>query len=365
MMLFVWSTTTAAQESGLQVDAKAAALLDVASGQFLLEQSSNIRMTPASLTKLMTAYLSYDALRAGTVRPNDSVSISRRASTMGGSQIFLQEGDQISFEDLLRGVAVASGNDAAIALAEHIAGFPAAFVAQMNTKAAELGLNETRFQNPHGLPATDQYTTAHDVALLALHLIRDHPALLQLHSMKEFEYNGIRQWNRNRLLWRDPRVQGLKTGWLEEAGYHIVATATEGERRLITAVLGASSERAREDIALSLLNYGFRNFHNVQFFNKGDRVKNLPVWKGTEDSLGVVATGPGIVTIKNGSPQPTLAYHLPEKLIAPIRVGQRVGDALITAQDRELARVELVAMRAVPEAGLIKHLLHSFLLIFE
>jgi D-alanyl-D-alanine carboxypeptidase (penicillin-binding protein 5/6) len=203
------------------------------------------------------------------------------------------------------------------------------------------------------------------MAFMALSLILDHPAALQLHAMKEFEYNGIKQRNRNRLLWKDPRVDGLKTGWFEEAGYHLVATAAEKERRLIAVILGAESERSREEIALRLLDYGFKNFHNVRFFAKGDRVKNLPVWKGTETHLGVVAKGPGIVTVKNGSPPPTISYHLPEKLIAPIAAGQKVGEALIAAEGQELATVELVAMQAVPEAGLIKRLLHSLLLIFN
>ncbi len=364
---FVRPTAAGTHTSGFQVKAKAAVLLDVASGQILFQQDATTRVVPASLVKLMTVYLAYDALGAGSVRLNDRVSISKHASRMGGSQIFLREGDQASFKELLLGVAIASGNDAAIALAEHLAGFRAAFVAQMNAKAKELGLMDTRFQNPNGLPGPDQFTTARDMAFLSRHLIRDHPAALQLHSGKAFEYRGIRQHNRNRLLWKDARVDGLKTGWLEKAGFHIVATAKEkeGGRRLIAVVLGARSERDREEIAVHLINYGFRNFHNVQFFSKGDRVKNLPVWKGTEDLLGVVAKEPGIVTIKNGNPQPTLVYQFPAKLVAPIPAGSKVGEALITEESRELARVDLVAMRAVPQAGFLKRLLHSLLLIFS
>ncbi|MCH7896293.1 MAG: D-alanyl-D-alanine carboxypeptidase family protein [candidate division NC10 bacterium] len=365
MVFFVLSTRPGAQASGPQVDAKAAVLLDVASEQILFEQSPTIRVAPASLTKLMTVYLAYDALRRGTVRLDDRVSVSQQASKMGGSQIFLRAGDRISFRGLLQGVAIASGNDATIAIAEHLAGFRAAFVAQMNGKADTLGLSDTRFQNPHGLPAKNQYTTAHDIALLALHLIQDHPAALQLHSIKTFEYNGIKQHNRNRLLWKDRRVDGLKTGWLKEAGFHIVATAREGERRLIAVVLGVRSERTREEIALRLLNYGFNNFHNVQFFNRGDRVKNLPVWKATEDYVGVVAKGPGVVAVKNGIPQPTLAYHFPDEAIAPIPAGKKLGEAIITVEGRELARVDLVAANTVQQAGLMKRLLHSLLLIFN
>ncbi|MFQ5848435.1 MAG: D-alanyl-D-alanine carboxypeptidase family protein [Candidatus Methylomirabilales bacterium] len=365
IILVVPITHAGAQGSGFRVNAKAAVLLDTASGQVLFGQGTTVRIPPASLTKLMTVYLAYDALQAGTVRLSDPVSITRQAERMGGSQIFLKAGDRVSFRDLLHGIVIASGNDATIAVAERLAGFSAAFVAQMNAKASELGLSDTRFQNPHGLSAKNQYTTAHDVALLALHLIQDHPAALRVHAMKTFEYNGITQHNRNRLLWKDPRVDGLKTGWLKEAGYHIAATAQEGERRLIAVVLGARSERAREEIALRLLNYGFNNFHNVAFFSQGDRVKNLPVWKGTEDLLGVYAKGPGIVTVKNGTPRPTLAYHLPEKLIAPIPAGQKLGEASITAKGQELAHVDLVAMRTVPAAGLMKRLLHSVLLVFQ
>lgn len=364
ILVFVRPTAAGTPPSGFQVDAKAAVLLDAASGQILFEQNATTRVAPASLVKLMTIYLAYDAVEAGSVRLNDLVSISQHASSMGGSQIFLQEGDRVRFEELLQGLAIASGNDAAIALAEHLSGFRAAFVAQMNAKAKELELNDTRFQNPNGLPVQDQFTTARDMAVLALHLIRDHPAVLQLHSGKTFVYRGIRQYNRNRLLWKDPRVDGLKTGWLEVAGYHIIATAKEDDRQLIAAVLGADSERGREEIALRLLNYGFKNFHNVRFFAKGDRVKNLPVWKGTKDLIGVVAKESGTVTIKNGNPQPTLAYHFPGKLIAPIPAGEKVGEALITEEGREIARVELVAMTAVPQAGFLKRFLHSLLLIF-
>ncbi len=364
VLLFVISSHTEAQELDFRVDAKAAVLLDVASEQILYDQSATLRIPPASLTKLMTVLLAYDALREGTVHLDDPITVSRQASKMGGSQIFLQRGDRTTFRALLQGVAIASGNDATIAVAEHLAGFPAAFVARMNAKARELELTDTHFQNPHGLPAKDQYTTAHDVARLALHLTRNHPPAIQLHATKTFEYNGIKQHNRNRLLWRDPRVDGLKTGWLDDAGYHIVATATEKERRMIAVVMGARSERAREEIALRLLNYGFKNFHHVEFFSKGDRVKNLPVWKGVEEHAGVFATGPGVVAIKNGTPEPTLTYDLPDKLIAPIPAGQKVGEAVFTAEGREIARVDLIVMNPVTEAGLLQRLLHSVLLLF-
>lgn len=353
-----------AQTSGFTVDAKAAVLMDATSGQVLFEQNATTRIAPASLTKIMTMYLAYDALQDGTVHLNDPVSVSKEASGMGGSQIFLKPGDRITFRGLLQGVAISSGNDATIAIAEHLAGFPAAFVDRMNAKADQLGLTNTHFQNPHGLSATDQYTTALDVAHLTLHLIQDHPDVLEINSMKSFEHNGITQHNRNRLLWRDSRVNGLKTGWLKEAGYHIAATAHEQERQLIAVVLGAHSERAREDIALRLLNYGFKNFHNVQFFTKGERVKNLPVWKGTKDLLGVYANGPGIVAVKNGNPPPILTYDLPDKLIAPISEGQKLGEALIIAEGQEIARIELVATSSVPEAGFMKRLLHNILLLF-
>lgn len=365
ILVLLFSFAAWGQAPGFQVDAKAAVVLDVSSGQILFSQNATTRIPPASLAKVMTVYLAYDALKAGTVRLDDPVSISRSAYRMGGSQIFLEVGDQVSFRQLLQGLAIASGNDAAMAIAEHLAGFRAAFVSQMNAKAKELGLHDTRFQNPHGLPAQDQFTTARDMAFLGLDLIRNHPDAVELHSGKTFEYRGIKQRNRNRLLWKDSRVDGLKTGWLDEAGFHIVATAREGDRPLIAVILGARSERGREEIALRLLNYGFKNFHNVRFFGKGDRVKNLPVWKGTEDLLPVIAKRPGIVTIKNGSSQPTLAYHFPDTLVAPIPAGQKVGEALITNEGRELTRVELVAMQAVPEAGFLKRLLHSFRLLFN
>jgi D-alanyl-D-alanine carboxypeptidase (penicillin-binding protein 5/6) len=365
MALTVRSAQAGTLAPALQVDAKAALLLDADSGQVLFDQNATVRIVPASLTKLMTVYVAYDALRGGTVRLDEQVSVTQQASKMGGSQVFLRAGDRVSVEKLLQGVAIVSGNDATVALAEHIAGFPAAFVARMNAKASELGLGDTRFQNPHGLPAENQYSTARDMARLTLALIQDHPAALQLHSMKHFEYNGIRQQNRNLLLGKDPRVDGLKTGWLEEAGYHIVLTGKEAERRLIVAVLGARNERSRHEIALRLLNYGFKNFHNVVFFRPGDRVKNLPVWKGTEDLLAISVNRPGIVTVRNGAPEPTLTYQLPEKLIAPFAEGQKVGEAVITAEGQEVARLDLVAMNAVPRGGWMRWMLHSVLLLFN
>lgn len=364
-LALLFPTAARGQPPGFQVDAKAAVVMDASSGQILFAQNATTRILPASLAKIMTIYLAYDALKAGTVRLDDPVSISRSAYRMGGSQIFLEAGDQVSFGQLLQGLAIASGNDAAIAIAEHLAGFRAAFVSQMNAKATELGLVDTRFQNPHGLPAQDQFTTARDMAFLGLHLIQNHPDAVELHAGKTFEYGGIKQRNRNGLLWKDSRVDGLKTGWLDEAGFHIVATARAGDRRLIAVILGARTERGREEIALNLLNYGFKNFHNVQFFSQGDRVKNLPVWKGTDDVLGIIAKRSGIVTIKNGSPKPALTYHLPDKLIAPVPGGQKVGEAAITGEGQELVRVELVAMQTVPEAGFFKRLLHSFLLLFN
>jgi D-alanyl-D-alanine carboxypeptidase (penicillin-binding protein 5/6) len=365
MVLVAHSAHAGTQAHALQVDAKAAVLLDADSGQVLFDQNATVQIAPASLTKLMTVYLAYDALRGGTVRLDEQVSVSQQASKMGGSQIFLRTGDQVSVAKLLEGVAIVSGNDATIALAEHLAGFPAAFVARMNAKASELGLGDTRFQNPHGLSAENQYSTARDMARLALALIQDHPAAVQLHSTKTFEYNGIKQQNRNLLLGKDPRVDGLKTGWLEEAGYHIVLTGKEGERRLIVAVLGARNEKSRHEIALRLLNYGFKNFHNVVFFRPGDRVKNLPVWKGTEDLLAISANRPGIVTVRNGAPEPTLTYQLPEKLIAPIAEGQKVGEAVIAAEGQEAARLDLVAMNAAPRGGWMRWILHSVLLLFN
>lgn len=363
-VLLVMSTQGSVQASTFTVDAKSAVLMDAAAGQILFEQNATTRIAPASLTKLMTVYLAYDALRDGAVHLDDPVSVSTEASRMGGSQIFLKPGDHTTFRLLLHGMAVASGNDATIAIAEHLAGVRDAFVARMNAKANTLELSDTQFQNPHGLPTPDQYTTALDVARLVLHLIHDHPAVLEIHSMKTFEYNGIKQNNRNRLLWRDPRVNGLKTGWLEDAGYHIAATAQENNRQLIAVVLGARKERAREEIAVQLLNYGFKNFHQVEFFSKGDRVKSLPVWKGTVDQLGVYASGVGAAAVKNGTPPPTVTYDLPDKLIAPISQGQKLGEAVIASEGQEIARVELVATSAVPQAGLMRRLLHSILLLF-
>lgn len=366
VLSLIAAATVPAQENPFRVEAKAAVLLDVTAEQVLFAQDAATPIPPASLTKIMTEHLAYDAVRAGRVRLEDLVTISRNAWKMGGSQMFLEVNDRVRFGDLLKGLAVTSGNDAALAIAEHLAGPPAAFVALMNKKADELGLKATTFMNPHGLPAPGQQTTAEDMARLAQVFIANHPEALTLSAMKSFKYKGIKQRNRNRLLWRDSRVDGLKTGWFEEAGYHLVATAREGERRLIAVVLGAAGERAREDIALRLLNYGFKNFKAVWFFTAGAVVKTLPVWKGTTNTLRVVAAGPGVVAIPAGNGNtPTLALALPPRVVAPVRKGDQLGEAVISRDGKELRRVPLTSGQDIPQAGFFKRLLHGFLLLFD
>jgi len=268
-------------EVRFQVNAKSAALFDCNTKQFLLEQNGDEKIEPASFTKLMTLYLAQDGLKDGIITLDDQVLVSRKAWTTGGSKMFIEVGKRVRLEDLLKGIAVVSGNDACVALGEHLAGKEEVFVEEMNRKAEKLGLVNTVFKTPHGLSAEGQFTTAHDMALLADHYIKDYPHVLNIHSIIEFTYNNITQPNRNRLLKLDAGVDGLKTGHVETAGYHLIATAQKEARRFIAVVMGAASWDDRENEVLRLLNYGSRNFIIKEVFKKGDIVKSVPV-KGGE-----------------------------------------------------------------------------------
>jgi D-alanyl-D-alanine carboxypeptidase (penicillin-binding protein 5/6) len=254
---------TQTTEGGLYCNAKAAVLMDALTGQILYEQNPQLKLGPASFVKILTLYLVFDALRAGQLKMDDMVTVSERAWRIQGSKMFIKVGDRVKVEDLLKGIAVSSGNDACIAIAEHIAGTEDVFVSKMNEKALSLGLKESRFVNSHGMPAEGQMTTAMDMAILAKRYMADHPEAMPLHSTAEFEYNKIKQGNRNTLL-NKGGVDGLKTGHIEESGYHLLATAKRDNQRMIAVVMGCDkmSTRARE--ALKLLEHGFRNFSTVE-----------------------------------------------------------------------------------------------------
>jgi len=344
--------------------AQSAVLIDANSGEFLYGQNPDERISPASFVKLMTLLLVFDAVDQGQVLIEDKVWISEKAWRTGGSKMFVRQGNRVPLEELIKGIAVVSGNDACIAVAEFLQGNEQAFVVKMNEKVQELQLENTQFQTVNGWPAPDQYTSARDMALIARVYVHEHPQAIKYHQLQDFTHENIRQKNRNGLLRRDPTVDGLKTGHTENAGYHLLATAKRGDQRFIAVVMGAKSEAIREREALRLLNYGFRNFASVSLFKQGDVLLKLPVWKGTLGEVELAASEPGIVTLPIDL-QADISWQArtPERLFAPIKSGQSIGEAVIATKEKVFKTVPLVAVQDVPLAGFFKQVFHSAALI--
>jgi D-alanyl-D-alanine carboxypeptidase (penicillin-binding protein 5/6) len=344
--------------------AQSAVLIDANSGEFLYGQNPDERISPASFVKLITLLLIFDAVDQGQVLIEDKVWISEKAWRTGGSKMFVRQGNRVPLEELIKGIAVVSGNDACIAVAEFLQGNEQAFVVKMNERVQELHLENTQFQTVNGWPAPDQYTSARDMALIARVYVQEHPQAIKYHQLKDFTHENIRQKNRNGLLRRDPTVDGLKTGHTENAGYHLLATAKRGDQRFIAVVMGAKSEAIREREALRLLNYGFRNFASVSLFKQGDVLLRLPVWKGTVGEVELAASEPGIVTLPIDL-QADISWQArtPERLFAPIESGQSIGEAVIATKEKVFKTVPLVAVQDVPLAGFFRQVFHSAALI--
>jgi serine-type D-Ala-D-Ala carboxypeptidase (penicillin-binding protein 5/6) len=358
------------QAQGPALSARSWLLLDVSSGTTLATHEAAKRVEPASLVKLMTAYVVFIALAEKRIALDDSVDVSRAAFAApgrAGSRMFIEPGRAVTMQELLRGMIVASGNDAAVALAEHASGTQAAFVERMNDEARRLGLVDTRFANPTGQSDPQQYSTARDLARLALRIGNDFPQHLALFAERELTYNRISQANRNRLLWSDPTVDGMKTGHLEASGWSIVATATRlrgkgdaaFERRLIAVVLGAPSDAVRAQDALRLLNYGYAAFDTVRLYRSGATLVRAEVWKGNsaEVPLGpdrdVFVTLPADELQRIGEKGLRSTIERPDPLIAPLTKGETVGWLKITADGRALADAPIVALEGVAPAGLL------------
>ena len=336
------------------IAAKAYVLVDTMSGQTLLAQNADEPREPASLTKLMTAYLVFKALRDKQLTPSQMVSVSPKAWRAEGSRMFIDPKKAVSVDELLHGEIVQSGNDAAIALAEAVAGSEEAFVARMNLEAARLGMKNTRFVNATGLPSPQQASTAADLARIAAAVIRDFPEYYPLYSLKEYRYNNITQPNRNRLLWTDPFVDGMKTGFTDAAGYCLVASAKRGPRRLLSVMLGANSDAARAIESQKLLNYGFQFYDTVQLYQNGQPVSALKVWKGAADSVPAGFVADQYLTLPKGqAPKMKLTLEAVEPLIAPVTRGQRVGAVKVTLEDKPIGEFALLALADVPPAGLL------------
>jgi serine-type D-Ala-D-Ala carboxypeptidase (penicillin-binding protein 5/6) len=346
-------------------------LIDHDSGRVLADMRSGERMEPASITKLMTGYIVFHALAEKRLALTDAVTISEHAwrtggSASGGSTSFLVLGSQVPVEVLIKGMIVQSGNDATIALAEKIGGTEDGFVQMMNEYAKRLGLKDTNFQNSWGGPSPEHYTTARDLSVLARAVIREFPEYYKWYAVREFTWNGIKQANRNGLLYRDSTVDGMKTGHTESAKYCLVASAKRNGMRLISVVLGSPSEKAREDASAALLNYGFTFFETVPLLSGGKALLNPEVFKGATDTVAVGPARDVSVTIPRGQGgSVTKATTVESPLIAPLKAGQRVGEVVVSAGDSVVARVPLVALAPVEEAGIFGSLVDTVKLWFE
>ncbi len=335
-------------QSGLQCDAQSAVLMDGLTGQLLYEQNSHLRIPPASFVKVLTLYLVFDALRAGQIKMDDLVTVSEKAWRIQGSKMFIKVGERVKVDDLLKGIAIASGNDACIAIAEHLAGSEEVFASKMNEKAALLGLKESQFKNSHGMPADDQYTTAMDMVLLARRYIEEHPEALVLHSTTEFEYNRIRQGNRNTLLQKNIGVDGLKTGHIEESGYHLLATAKRDGQRMIAVVMGCGKMNKRAPEAQKLLEYGFKNFSTVEAVKKGTAFGPVKVKRGKSNQVILTAAEDGRVTVPKGKESSVSTVpQLPKFIVAPIQKGQVVAKVLIQNEGKVVREVSLLSSSEV------------------
>lgn len=334
------------------IAAKAWLLVDVLSGQTLAAENADAPREPASLTKLMTAYLAFRALKDKEVTPSQMVKVSEKAWRAEGSRMFIDPKKAVTVDELLHGVIVQSGNDASIALAEAVAGSEDAFVERMNREAARLLMKNTRFVNATGLPAPQEASTANDLALLSAALIRDFPEYYPLYSIKEYRYNNITQPNRNRLLWSDPYVDGMKTGNTDAAGFCLIASAKRGQRRLLSVVLGAASESARAIEAQKLLNYGFQFYDSIQLYQSGQPVSSLRVWKGAETEVPAGFVVDRYVTLPKGQAQNLkLSLEAVEPLLAPVTKGQKVGTVNVTLDGKRIGAYPLLALADVAPAS--------------
>ncbi|HBM50248.1 MULTISPECIES: D-alanyl-D-alanine carboxypeptidase family protein [unclassified Marinobacter] len=369
--LFVTAGTASAQSQSVLIPSPPAiagsswVLMDPLSGRVIMENNSNERLPPASLTKMMTAYIVERELDEGRISMSDMVPISVKAWRTEGSRTFVQEGTTVSVENLLKGVIIQSGNDASVALAEFIAGSEGAFVDIMNQQAQLLGMTNTNFQNATGLPAPDHFSTAYDLALLARAIIQDYPENYPLYAEKHFTYNNIRQPNRNALLWRDDSVDGLKTGHTEEAGYCLVASAKRNDTRLIASVMGTSSSEARAQEVQKMLNYGFRYYETERLFRAGQELVQAKVWGGQADQISVGMPEDVYVTIPRGSRnQLESTVDLDSVIKAPINVGDELGRVRVILDGETLVDEPVLALTEVPEGGLFKRLWDAIKLFF-
>lgn len=369
-LLFVWfaPATLAALPPPPPLAARSWILMDAASGAVLVDHEGGTRLPPASLTKLMTAHVAAMELQRGRLKEDDLVLVSEKAWRMGGSKMFIMVGNQVAVKDLLQGIIVQSGNDASIALAEHIAGGEDTFAAMMNDEARRLGLADTQFRNATGWPAEGHYSSARDMAKLARAIILEDPAHYALYKEKEFVWNHIRQPNRNLLLWRDPSVDGLKTGHTEEAGYCLVASGQRNGTRMIAVVFGTDSEEARAQETAKLLGYGFSFFESRVFHKKGEAIRSTDVWKGSVRSVraGVASDFAAALPKRSAEGYQTRTVLDAGERIAPIAAGAVLGRVeLVNPEGKVVAQAPLTALERVEQGGFFRRLWDSLRLFFR
>lgn len=362
------AATTPSNVAAPNLDAKTWVLYDYSSNQVLVDQDSHERIEPASLTKLMTAYLTFSALKEGkfslTAKLTPSVAALR--TQRSESRMFLDRNKTVSVDELLRGLIVVSANDAARVLAEAIAEDESAFSEQMNKAAQRLNMHDTHFVNSTGLPDPQHYSSAYDLALLGAAIVRDFPEYYPLYSLREFQYNNIKQFNRNRLLWQDPYVDGMKTGHTESAGFCQVSSARRGEHRLIAVVIGTSSEFERATESQSLLNHGFQNFESLALYGKGKPVTSVQLWKGTEKRVNVGYRDGLTLTIPQGTrAQLKATIETQHPLLAPLSAGQRIGTLKFTLAGKPYLELPLLTLEAVPMANVFSRGVDSIRMLFN
>ncbi len=341
-------------------------LQDFHTGKVLAENNADARLPPASLTKIMTVYVVFRELSNGNLHLGDMATISEKAWKTSGSRMFVELGNQVKIEDLLKGVIIQSGNDASVALAEHVAGNEATFADMMNQHAARLGMTNSHFKNADGLPMEDHYTSARDLAILTAALIREFPDYYRWFSQKEFTFNGITQHNRNTLLSRDESVDGVKTGFTDDAGYCLVASALREDMRLISAVMGAKSANARASENQTLLNYGFRFFESHRLYEGKKSLNDARIWKGASKTIPLGLSEDLYATIPRRQYKDLKGVITVDKNItAPIKEGAKLGSVKVTLGDDVIAEKDLVALKSVDQGNIFQRLSDSVIMMVE
>lgn len=348
------------------IAAKSWLLMDYSTGQALASYNPDERVEPASLTKLMTAYVALSALKEGRIKPDQAVPVSERAWKAQGSRMFIEPRRPVTVDELLRGMIVQSGNDACIALAEAVAGSEEAFVQTMNREAQRLGLKATRFANSTGLPDPQHYSTARDLGALAAALIRDFPEHYPLYALREYTYNRITQANRNRLLWLDPAVDGVKTGHTENAGYCLIASAKRGPRRLLSVVMDTTSDALRTQESQKLLNFGFQFFDTARLYARDQAISQLKVWKGSQNTVKAGFLEDFTLSLPKGMADKVKASLISNQpLLAPVQKGQRIATLKLSLDDKPYGEYPVVALEAVPVSGMLGRAWDTMRLWFE